>query len=145
MVLLPSNPLETVFIQTVPSFYSYKPIKHGQTAQKLWQSHGKCVRVLSFKIKSTKQGQFIQNIFKKHGIFGSILYQIFYSIFKQSLTVTNQWREYLVSFSGLRSITCSKCDKEKFYVKIQTTIESEFLSALSNKFVCPKCKGNKKC
>ena len=47
-----------------------------------------------------------------------------------------------MSFSGLRSITCGKCDKENFYVKIQTKIESEFLSILSGKFVCPKCKGD---
>ena len=92
-----------------------KPIKHGQTVQNLWQKHGHFVRVL---------------------------YQCFNSFFKQSLTVLNNGRAYLVSYSGLRSITCGKCDKENFYVKIQTKIESEFLSILSGKFVCPKCKGD---
>ena len=95
-----------------------QPIKHGQTAHVLWQKHGSFVRVL---------------------------YQSFNSFFKQSLTVINQWRANLVAISGLRTLTCHKCNKENFYIEIQTTVESEFFAVLSGKFVCPNCKENMKC
>ena len=76
-----------------------QPIKHGQSDHVLWQKHGCVVRVL---------------------------YQSFNSIFKKSLTVISQWRENLVVIKGLRSLTCHKCDKENFYIEIETDIQSEF-------------------
>lgn len=99
----------------VSSFPLSKPIKHGQTAHELWQKHGSFVRVLRILRKS------------------------FNTFFKQSLTVLINGRAYLVSFSRLRLITCSRCSNENFYVKIQTSLESEFLHAMIEKFVCPKC------
>ena len=115
MILPAESPLSSLHYAVSSVFSSSKPIKHGQTAHELWQIHGAFVRVLQ---------------------------QSFNSFFKVSLTVLKNGRAYLV-FSGLRLITCSICDKEKFYVKIQTKIESEFLSLLSGKFVCPKCEAKK--
>ena len=96
-----------------------QPIKHGQSVHILWQKHGCIVRVLRFI---------------------PFLYQGFNSFFNQSSTVINSWRDNLVVIKGLRSLTCYKCDKENFYIEIQTSIQSEFLSLLDGKFVCPKCK-----
>jgi len=45
-----------------------------------------------------------------------------------------------VGIKGFRSLTCYKCNKENFYIEIETDIQSEFLSLLDGKFVCPKCK-----
>ena len=102
----------------VSSFSLSKPIKHGQTAHELWQKHGAFVRVLR---------------------------KSFNTFFKQSLTVLINGRAYLVSFGKLRLITCSRCGNENFYVKIQTSLQSEFLYAMIEKFVCPKCvKENEK-
>ena len=79
------------------------------------------------------------------GVIVRVLCQSFNSFFKQSLTVLNNGRAYLVIKSGLRSITCGKCGKENFYVDIQTDVESEFFATLRGRFVCPKCKRAKKC
>lgn len=117
MVLPAESPTPSLHCAVSSVFLSSKPIKHGQTVHELWQIHGAFVRVL---------------------------YQSFNRLFKQSLMVLENGRAYLV-FSGLRLITCSICGKGKFYVKIQTKIESEFLSVLSGKFVCPKCKEATKC
>ena len=115
MVLPAESPLSSLHYAVSSVFSSSKAIKHGQMPHELWQKYGAFVRVLQ---------------------------QSFNILFKQSLTVLNNGRAYLV-FSGLRLITCSICDKGKFYVKIQTKFESEFLSLLSGKFVCPKCEAKK--
>jgi len=115
MVLPAESPISNLHYAVSSFFSSYKPIKHGQMPHELWQIHGAFVHVLQ------------------------LLHQSFNSFFKQSLTVLKNGRAYLV-FSGLQTITCSICDKTKFYVKIQTRVESEILSVLSGKFVCPKCK-----
>ena len=93
-----------------------------------------------FVSKHTKHGQSLHVSWQKHGSFVRVFHQSFNRLFKQSLTVLNNGRAYLVSINTLRSITCSRCNKAKFYVKIQTKIEAEFLSIMSEKFVCPKCK-----
>ncbi len=66
---------------------------------------------------------------------------MFNNVFNQYYTVINSWRESLVVFEELRTITCYKCDKENFYIEIKTSIQAEFLSLLDGKFVCPKCGG----
>ncbi len=110
-----SNPL---FVASNLVSLTSQPIKHGQTAHVSWQKHGSFVRVL---------------------------YQSFNSFFKQSSMVINQWRANLVAISGLRTLTCHKCNNANFYIEIKTSIQSEFLSLLSGKFVCPKCKRKMKC
>jgi len=113
MMVLPDSPISSLYNAVSSVFPSYKPIKHGQMPHVSWQKHGAFVRVLC---------------------------QSFNRLFKQSLTVLNNGRAYLVSINGFRLITCGRCSKAKFYVKIQTKIEAEFLSLMTEKFVCPKCK-----
>lgn len=111
MMILPYAPTDVQY--SVSSFFlSSKPIKHGQTAHVSWQKHGSFVRVLQ---------------------------ECFNSFFKQSLTVLNDGRAYLVAYRKLRLITCSRCGNANFYVNIQTSLESEFLYIMTEKFVCPKC------
>jgi hypothetical protein len=106
------TPLNNPFQFGVSSFSLSKPIKHGQTAHELWQIHGAIVRVLR---------------------------KCFNSFFKQSSTVLiNGWSK-LVLFRKLRLITCNRCRNENFYIKIQTSLETEFLASMIEKFVCPKC------
>ncbi len=64
--------------------------------------------------------------------------EILYTLRNHQFLVINQWRVTLVKF---RKIDCHKCNKNYFYVEIQTNVEFEFLSALNDKFVCPSCKG----
>jgi len=111
MVLLDS-PKSSLQSGVSSFFLPSKLIKHGQTAHISWQKHGSFVRVLQ---------------------------KCFNSFFKQSLTVLNDGRAYLVAFRKLRLITCSRCGNVNFYVNIQTSLESEFLYAMTKKFVCPKC------
>lgn len=66
--------------------------------------------------------------------------EILYTLRKHQFLVINQWRANLVK---VRKITCHKCEKNYFHVEIQTNVESEILSMLSDKFVCPKCNGCK--
>jgi len=111
MILL-ETPDNNAIHYGVSSFSLSKTIKQGQTAHELWQIHGAFVRVLR---------------------------KCFNSFFKQSLTVLINGRSNLVLFRKLRVITCNRCGNENFYIKIQTTLESEFLFAMIEKFVCPKC------
>ena len=62
--------------------------------------------------------------------------EILYTLRNHQFLVSNQWRVELVKS---KRIECHKCNKNYFYVEIQTRVESEFLSVLSDKFVCALC------
>ncbi len=64
--------------------------------------------------------------------------EILYTLRKHQFLVLKNGRAYLVK---IRKVTCHKCEKNYFYVEIQTNVESEILTMLSDKFVCPKCRG----
>ena len=64
--------------------------------------------------------------------------EILYTLREHQLLVLINGRTILVK---IRKIICYKCDKNYFYIEIQTNIEFQFLSVLSDKFVCPKCRG----
>jgi len=66
------------------------------------------------------------------------IFEILYTLREHQLLVLSNGRTILVK---IRKIICHKCDKNYFYVEIQTRIQSEILTMLSDKFVCPKCRG----
>ena len=88
--------------------------------------------------KVTCYGQVAQTSAMFSGDVGRTYLEILYTLRKHQLLVLSNGRTILVK---VRKIICHKCEKNYFYVEIQTNVEFQFLSVLCDKFVCPKCRG----